>query len=152
MLEGAVARLDGKPIHSAIDPELTIETPGFIPEEYVPDPGQRLDLYKRLSAVDTDDDLAAVMAEISDRYGPWPGEVILLGELMGVKSIARSVGATTLELSSSRLALSVPDVTARQLIAAGWRKLPDGRYAIVPPAPGGPAAARRCLLDALGRG
>ena len=33
----------------AIDPELTIETPGFIPDDYVPDPGQRLELYKRLS-------------------------------------------------------------------------------------------------------
>ncbi len=152
MLETAVARLDGKPIHSEIDPELTIETPGFIPEEYVPDPGQRLDLYKRLSAIETDDDLAAVMAEISDRYGPWPGEVVLLGELMGVKSIARSIGATALEISSSRIALAVPDGdAARHLLAGGWRKLPDGRYAIVPPSPGGPAAARACLLQALGR-
>ena len=153
MLEHAVARLDGKPIHSEIDPELTIETPGFIPEEYVPDPGQRLDLYKRLSAVDTDDDLTAVMAEISDRYGPWPGEVVLLGELMGVKAIARGIGVTTLEISRSRIAVGIPDGdAARRLLAANWRKLPDGRYAIAPPAPGGAAAARRCLLEALGRG
>ena len=152
MLEHAVARLDGKPIHSEIDPELTIETPGFIPEEYVPDPGQRLDLYKRLSAVDTDDDLTAVMAEISDRYGPWPGEVVLLGELMGVKAIARGIGVTTLEISRSRIAVGLPDGdAARRLLAANWRKLPDGRFAIAPPAPGGAAAARRCLLDALGR-
>ncbi len=153
MLEHAVARLDGKPIHSEIDPELTIETPGFIPEEYVPDPGQRLDLYKRLSAVDTDDDLTAVMAEISDRYGPWPGEVVLLGELMGVKAIARGIGVTTLEISRSRIAVGLPDGDpARLLVAANWRRLPDGRYAITPPAPGGPAAARRALLEALGRG
>ncbi|MBA2538640.1 MAG: transcription-repair coupling factor, partial [Deltaproteobacteria bacterium] len=152
MLERAVAELGGKPIHSLIDPELTIETPGFIPEEYVPDPGQRLDLYKRLSAVDTDDELAAVMAEISDRYGPWPGEVVLLGELMGVKSIARGIGATTLEISSVRVALAVPDGgAARRLLAAGFKKLPDGRLSIVPPSPGGAAAARRCLLDALDR-
>ncbi len=152
MLERAVGNLNGKPIHSEIDPELTIETPGFIPEEYVPDPGQRLDLYKRLSAIDTDDDLAAVMAEISDRYGPWPGEVVLLGELMGVKSIARSIGATTLEISTARVALAVPDGdAARYLLSGGFRKLPDGRYAIVPPSPGGAAAARACLLQALGR-
>jgi transcription-repair coupling factor (superfamily II helicase) len=152
MLERAVAELGGKPIHSEIDPELTVEMPGFIPEEYVPDPGQRLDLYKRLSAIDTDDDLTAVMAEISDRYGPWPGEVVLLGELMGVKAIARSIAATTLEISTARIAVALPDGdAARHLLAGGWRKLPDGRYAIVPPSPGGAAAARRCLLDALGR-
>jgi transcription-repair coupling factor (superfamily II helicase) len=154
MLDAAVAELGGKPIHSAIDPELTIETPGFIPDDYVPDPGQRLELYKRLSAVETDDELRDVMAEIADRYGPVPGDVILLGELMGVKAIARGAGALALEISSTRVAVALADdnPVARAMLAAGWRKLPDGRFAIAPPAPGGPAGARRALLDALARG
>jgi transcription-repair coupling factor (superfamily II helicase) len=153
MLDAAVAELGGKPIHSAIDPELSIETPGFIPDDYVPDPGQRLELYKRLSAVETDDDLQGVMAEIADRYGPTPADVILLGELMGVKAIARGAGALALEISAARVAVALADGNplARALLAGGWRKLPDGRYAIAPPAPGGPAGARRALLDALAR-
>jgi len=153
MLDAAVAELGGKPIHSAIDPELSIETPGFIPDDYVPDPGQRLELYKRLSAVENDDDLQAVMTEIADRYGPTPGDVVLLGELMGVKAIARGVGALALEISSARVAVALADgnPVAPALIASGWRKLPDGRFAIAPPSPGGPAGARRALLDALAR-
>jgi len=153
MLDAAVAELGGKPIHAAIDPELSIETPGFIPDDYVPDPGQRLELYKRLSAVETDDELRDVMAEISDRYGPVPGDVILLGELMGVKAIARNAGALALEISAARVAVALADgnPVARTLLAGGWRKLPDGRYSIAPPAPGGPAGARRALLDALAR-
>jgi transcription-repair coupling factor (superfamily II helicase) len=153
MLDAVVAELGGKPIHSAIDPELTIETPGFIPDDYVPDPGQRLELYKRLSAVETDDDLHGVMAEIEDRYGPLPGDVVLLGELMGVKAIARGAGALALEISAARVAVALPDASpvGRALLAGGWRRLPDGRFAIVPPAPGGPAGARRALLDALAR-
>ena len=153
MLDAAVAELGGKPIHSAIDPELSIETPGFIPDDYVPDPGQRLELYKRLSAVETDDELRDVMAEIADRYGPVPGDVILLGELMGVKAIARNAGALALEISAARVAVALADgnPVARALLAGGWRRLPDGRYSIVPPAPGGPAGARRALLDALAR-
>jgi transcription-repair coupling factor (superfamily II helicase) len=153
MLDAAVAELGGKPIHSAIDPELSIETPGFIPDDYVPDPGQRLELYKRLSAVETDDELKDVMAEIADRYGPIPGDVILLGELMGVKAIARNAGALALEISAARVAVALADGNplAPALVASGWRKLPDGRFAIAPPAPGGPAGARRALLDALAR-
>jgi transcription-repair coupling factor (superfamily II helicase) len=148
MLDRAVAELDGKPIHSEIDPELQIETPGFIPDEYVPDPNQRLDLYKRLSAIESDDELAAVMEEISDRYGPWPGDVVLLGELMGVKAIARALGAIALEISSARVAIALaPDNPNLQpAIAAGFRKLPDGRLSIAPPAPGGAAGARKALL------
>ncbi len=153
MLDAAVAELGGKPIHSEIDPELSIETPGFIPDDYVPDPGQRLELYKRLSAIDTDDELQAVMTEIADRYGPIPGEVILLGELMGVKAIARNAGVLALEISSSRVAIALPDSTpvAKLVLQSGWRKLPDGRFSIVPPPPGGAAGARRALLDALAR-
>jgi len=153
MLDSAVAELGGTPIHSAIDPELSIETPGFIPDDYVPDPGQRLELYKRLSAVESDDDLRDVMAEIIDRYGPTPPDVDLLGELMGVKAIARNAGALALEISGTRVAVALADgnPTARLLLATGWRRLPDGRYAIAPPAPGGPAGARRALLDALAR-
>ena len=153
MLDAVVAELGGKPIHSAIDPELTIETPGFIPDDYVPDPGQRLELYKRLSAVETDDDLQGVIAEIADRYGPIPGDVALLGELMGVKAIARGAGALALEISATRVAVALPDGSpvGRALVSGGWRKLPDGRFAIAPPAPGGPAGARRALLDALAR-
>ncbi|HEX4420440.1 MAG TPA: transcription-repair coupling factor [Kofleriaceae bacterium] len=156
MLDSAVAELGGKPIHAAIDPELSIETPGFIPDDYVPDPGQRLELYKRLSAIETDDDLRDVMAEIIDRYGPSPPDVDLLAELMGVKAIARGAGVLALEISTVRVAVALPNGAdshrvARGLIATGWRKLPDGRYAIAPPAPGGPAGARRALLDALAR-
>jgi len=153
MLDAVVAELGGKPIHSAIDPELAVENPGFIPDDYVPDPGQRLELYKRLSAVDTDDDLRDVLAEIADRYGPIPGDLALLGELMAVKAIARGAGAIALEISAARVALALPEPSevGRALLAAGWRKLPDGRFAIAPPAPGGPAGARRALLDALAR-
>src|SRR5262249_24399231 len=151
MLEVAVAELGGKPIHSAIDPELAIENPGFIPDDYVPDPGQRLELYKRLSAVENDDELGAVMAEIADRYGPTPGDVVLLGELMGVKAIARNAGELALEISTARIAVALAEGSpvAPALLTAGWRRLPDGRYAIAPASPGGPAAARRALLDAL---
>jgi transcription-repair coupling factor (superfamily II helicase) len=149
MLEAAVAELKGEPIHSAVDPELSVDRPGFIPDDYVPDPGQRLELYKRLSAIDDDDELAGVIGEISDRYGPIPGDVVLLGELMGIKAIARKLGALALEISASRVAIALPDGPSSQAaLGAGWRRLPDGRYAtsITPE-----RAARSALLAVLGR-
>jgi transcription-repair coupling factor (superfamily II helicase) len=150
MLEVAVAELRGQPIHPEIDPELTIDIPGFIPDDYVPDPGQRLELYKRLSAVEDDDELRTVMAEISDRYGPLPGDVVLLGELMGQKALARRIGALALEISQSRIAIALPDGSAMgaAALAAGWKRLPDGRYAMALKAGG---AARQALLAVLAR-
>ncbi len=150
MLEAAVAELRGQPIHSEVDPELSVDMPGFIPDDYVPDPGQRLELYKRLSAVADDDELRTVMSEINDRYGPLPGDTILLGELMGQKALARRIGALALEISQSRVAIALPEdsVMRAAAIAAGWRKLPDGRFAT---ANSGGGAARQALLAVLDR-
>jgi transcription-repair coupling factor (superfamily II helicase) len=155
MLESAVGELRGEPIHSEIDPELVIEMPGFIPDDYVPDPGQRLELYKRLSAIVDDDELKAVMNEISDRYGPLPGDVILLGEQMGIKAIARKLGVLSLEMSSSRVAIVAPEHVTKLAAAAGWRRLPDGRYAAqtsqITGQKDSAAAARKALLELSAR-
>ncbi len=146
MLETSVAELRGEPIHSDVDPELTVDVPGFIPDDYIPDPGQRLELYKRLSAIADDDELAQVMAEIADRYGPVPDDTIILGELMAQKALARRLGALTLEVSASRVAIALADnsVVGPAALKAGWRQLPDGRYASAPP-------ARQALLGLLER-
>ncbi len=144
MLEAAVAELRGEPIHSEVDPELLIEEPGFIPDDYVPDPGQRLELYKRLSAIADDDELKTVMDEISDRYGPLPGETILLGELMGIKALARKLGVIALEVSKARVAIALPgDSPLHGKMKAPWRRLPDGRYAA---GTVGTALARQALV------
>jgi transcription-repair coupling factor (superfamily II helicase) len=149
MLDAAVAELRGEPIHSEVDPELLIEEPGFIPDDYVPDPGQRLELYKRLSAVVDDDEMKGVINEISDRYGPLPGEVILLGELMAIKAMARKLGVVALEISKNRIAIALPEGSPVLMhVAAPWRRLPDGRYAA---GAIGPALARQALLGVVTR-
>ena len=129
MLEVAVAELRGQPVHHPVDPELTVDTPGYIPDDYVPDPGQRLDLYKRLSAIEDEDECRALLDEIADRFGPLPGETLLLADLMIVKALARAVDATAVELTRTRLAVALgpsTPVDARTL-PKGWRLDRDGR-------------------------
>jgi transcription-repair coupling factor (superfamily II helicase) len=107
ILEEAVAELRGAPIRPERDPELNVDLPGFIPDDYVPDTGQRLDLYKRLSGADNDDDVNAILEEMHDRYGDVPDEAKLLGELMLVKAAGRRLGAVTIDLTAERLSLAL---------------------------------------------
>lgn len=152
MLEEAVAELDGRPLHSAIDPELSAEVPGFIPDDYVPDPRQRLELYKRLSSVENDDELKALLEEIQDRYGPVPMDALLLAELMAVKAAARALGIEAIEVGKSRVAAVMSAPLAAVAQNAGWKRLADGRYAAQLPPPGGASATKRLLLDLSARG
>jgi transcription-repair coupling factor (superfamily II helicase) len=52
----------------------TLDLPlsAFIPPEYVSDDAVRLRLYQRFSAVETDEQLASLVAELEDRFGSLP--------------------------------------------------------------------------------
>jgi transcription-repair coupling factor (superfamily II helicase) len=129
MLEESVAALRGQPVHHPVDPELTVDLPGYIPDDYVPDPGQRLDLYKRLSAIEDEDEARALLDELADRFGPLPGETLLLADLMVVKALARDLDALAIELSRSRLAIALGPSTPIDVrsLPKPWRLERDGR-------------------------
>jgi transcription-repair coupling factor (superfamily II helicase) len=159
ILEEAVAELRGQPLAPERDPELNVDLPAFIPDEYVPDTGQRLDLYKRLAEAQDEDGVRALLEEIGDRYGDVPDEVKLLGDLMVVKAYARRLGAVSLDLSESRLVLALdseatplkPDKVLALINKKGspYRLTPDMRLqrSFGAGEKDRLTAAKRCLLE-----
>ncbi len=136
ILGEAVAELRGEPITIERDPEITTDVPAFIPEQYCPDVGQRLDFYRRFSQGHGDDEITDTITELTDRYGDPPEEVQLLAQLMRVKALARRLRAVTLELSETRLSLALADDTPLQPAAVmklvsqrgtHWKLTPDMR-------------------------
>jgi transcription-repair coupling factor (superfamily II helicase) len=112
ILEEAVAELRGEPIKPEHDPEISVDVPAFLPDDYVPDAGQRLDFYRRLARARSQDDVHATLAELEDRYGALPEEALLLGEVMIDKTLVRRLGALGYELGPARLVLSLRSDTA----------------------------------------
>lgn len=102
ILSEAVAELRGQPIVHEADPEIAFDVPAFLPDTYVEDTGQRLDLYRRLSAAADIDGVLGVMEEIRDRFGDPPMEAVHLGFVMGCKTYGRALGASALELRGNR--------------------------------------------------
>jgi len=139
ILEEAVAELKGEPISRETDPELNTGVAAFIPDDYVEDTGQRLDLYRRLSqASSRQEAVFDILNEIQDRYGPYPQEVDNLCELMVVRGLAAGLGITVVDLSPSRLTLTVGESTplpAEALVelvahrSRGYTLSPDMRLA-----------------------
>jgi transcription-repair coupling factor (superfamily II helicase) len=107
ILEEAIAELKGEPLRPERDPEISVDLPAFLPDDYVPDTGQRLDFYRRFAQAAGEDDVRATLAELEDRYGPLPEEASLLGEVMVHKTMVRAIGALGYELSGARLVLAL---------------------------------------------
>ncbi len=136
MLEEAVAELRGQPLERPLDPDLTCDLLAYIPEEFLPDTGQRLDFYRKLGLAEDEEQVADVLTELSDRYGSLPDEVKCLGDLMVVKALARKLRCASLELTESRLGLSLRDDTPLDALKVAklvskpktpWRLTPDQR-------------------------
>jgi transcription-repair coupling factor (superfamily II helicase) len=133
ILEEAVAELRGEPIRAERDPDLTTDLPGYIPDDYCPDTGTRLELYKRLAGAADEDEVRAVLTEVEDRLGRLPEEVVILGELMVCKGYARRVGALALDIGESRVVLTLgPDtrLDPQKVLALVSRK--GSRFRLTP--------------------
>ncbi|MDB5594737.1 MAG: mfd [Hyphomicrobiales bacterium] len=92
MLEDAVTALKAgidEPVEEAWSPTITVGTSVMIPEAYVPDLQLRMNLYRRLSTLDTDEEIETFAAEMIDRFGTPPEEVEQLFKLVAIKALCR---------------------------------------------------------------
>jgi transcription-repair coupling factor (superfamily II helicase) len=76
------------------EPEVRIELPvdAHLPTDYIESERLRLEMYKRLAEVRAEADIKAVDAELHDRYGSPPPEVLNLIEVARFRLLARSAG------------------------------------------------------------
>ncbi|MCK8600400.1 transcription-repair coupling factor [Desulfoferrobacter suflitae] len=85
LLERTIREFKGEQRESdAIDPEINVSLPVFLPETYIADNDQRLLAYKRLATISEDADIDELASEWRDRYGPLPESaknLILLARL-----------------------------------------------------------------------
>ncbi len=133
ILEEAVAELRGQPIRSEHDPEISVDVPAFLPDDFIPDTGQRLEFYRRLAQAGDEDEVRAIEAELEDRYGHLPEEAQLLREVMIDKTLVRKIGARGYELGAARMVLAIgadPRLDPAKVMKLIERK--DSRFKLSP--------------------
>ena len=97
MLDRAVRELKGEAAADEVPTQLNLGLNIRIPAEYIPEENQRLRMYKRVAAVETESQLEDVQAELQDRYGEPPFAVRNLLNYAALKLLCIRVGATTIE-------------------------------------------------------
>jgi len=84
LLEKAVRVLKQLPPKESVDVDVDLPTRAYIPRKYVPDGRAKIDLYRRLARVASDEELADFRAELHDRFGPPPEQ---LDEMLSVAEL-----------------------------------------------------------------
>ncbi len=129
LLDEAIRELEGEEPGGNDEVYLELEYSGFIPESYVSEPVEKMEVYKKIASISTEDELGAVFSELEDRFGPLPEEVQSLLSLAEIRIICRRLQIASLkerrgvcEVEFGRVAqLSVDKVLA--LIESGGGKV-----------------------------
>ncbi|MEC7888977.1 MAG: TRCF domain-containing protein, partial [Pseudomonadota bacterium] len=75
--------LEAKP--ERVSPQITVDAPIMIPEDYVPDLAVRMALYRRLNDAADKAEIEALAAEMIDRFGELPSATANLVRLIEIK-------------------------------------------------------------------
>ena len=97
MMADAVREAKGEAVAVWVEPELRLGVQGHIPESYVESEAQRLQLYRRLSAVTDSTALQALRNEMQDRFGVLPEATRQLLEVLEIKILARHLALERIE-------------------------------------------------------
>jgi len=112
MLERSVRELKGEAAPERAEAQLNLGLNVRIPEEYVAEENQRLRMYKRVAAVESEDQLADVRQELQDRYGAPPAPVLHLLEYAALRLVCRRLGVAAIERRRDSVQVKFAEDTA----------------------------------------
>ncbi|RUL49142.1 transcription-repair coupling factor [Lysinibacillus antri] len=98
MLEEAIVeRQTGVKKEDIPDVEIILHTDAYIPDKYIPDGYQKIQMYKRIKSMDRIDDYNEIIDELHDRFGDLPDETEKLLRIARIKVWALEAGITAIK-------------------------------------------------------
>ncbi|MBU8870233.1 MAG: transcription-repair coupling factor [Gemmatimonadales bacterium] len=92
LLEETVAELQGGGGVAPLDVKVELRLSSYLPDEYVGDPQQKMDLYRRLARIRQSEGCSRMREEFKDRYGAIPSPVENLVNIQRLRIMAGAQG------------------------------------------------------------
>ena len=106
LLEEAVLEEKGETPPQRVECAAEFTLSANLPAEYVSDPGQRVDLYRRIALIRSEEGRSDLLDELIDRYGEPPAEAIALLDIALIRAQASEQGLTEIKQENGRLLLT----------------------------------------------
>ena len=92
MLQEALREIQGQEIPQVEDTQIDLKLTAFIPNDYISDPEQKMDVYRAIATANSQKTLGQIAADLVDRYGAIPSPVAQLFKVIELKHLAKSLG------------------------------------------------------------
>lgn len=92
MLEDAIKMLQGKITHEEINTIVDIKIDAYIKEDYIEDEMQKLEIYKKISCIENEEDMDYIKDELLDRFAYIPDGVYNLIKISYIRALGKKLG------------------------------------------------------------
>ena len=92
LLDQVVKEMQGIEIEEEQDIQIEINISSYIPDSYIDNSSQKIEVYQNIALCRTEEDIQNVIDEIIDRYGVMPRELENLIEVARIKELCRNAG------------------------------------------------------------
>lgn len=103
MLEQAIAEEKGTEIKRASECVIDLQIDAHIPEKYIESLPQRLEIYRKIAAVDSEEARMELVDELCDRYGEPPKSVMGLITIAQMRNRAADVGINEISQRGNKI-------------------------------------------------
>ena len=97
MLNEAVRKLKGGEEEEIFNTSIDLNIDAYIPDAYIRNEYQKLDVYKRIAAIESEEEMDDMMEELIDRFGDIPKKVQQLLHIAALKGLAHEAYVTAVE-------------------------------------------------------
>ena len=96
------------------DVEISLPVNAYIPDDYIRDGFQKIQMYKRVKAVESEEDYTELVDEMIDRFGDLPLEADLLLRISRIKVWGRFAGVESIKKQQTKIEIRLsPEGTAK---------------------------------------
>lgn len=92
MLEDTIKLIKGEIEQEPIETTVEIKIDAYIPNEYITNETQKIEVYKKIASIDSYDYMVELKEELEDRFKKIPHTVYNLMNIAYLKSLAKSIG------------------------------------------------------------
>ena len=128
MLSEAVKEAKGiESVEDKFETAIDVSTDAYIPPSYISNEFQKLDIYKRIAGVETEEDGDEMLEELIDRFGEPPKSVISLLNVARLKAAAHSVYIKEIKQNGQILKITASRLNNKKFLNGSKRTLRQGQ-------------------------
>lgn len=115
LVDEAVRELSGRPeLPEQAETEILLELPAFLPDYYISDELLKLQMYKKIAGIQSDEDREEIIDELLDRFGDLPKEAVNLIDTSLARVEASRCGVSRIYREQKKLVFEFERAEAMQ--------------------------------------